>query len=145
MPNKINFNVPFLDVNGQPVTQNKIDPKKSKMGPNGPMPHFITDKEGNIEQEEVTMRAIVVEALLQPYPDDENVKFEEKQKRGKLARKVQTSSTAKYNEKETLLIKELAARSKSTLVLLQLSDLIDGNDEETQPDAAESETTEKAA
>ena len=137
---KINFNVPFRDLNGEPIREAKTNKEKQRLNANGQMvPDVIVDENENIVFEEISFKQVVQSILLAPYQGDENLEFGVRVKRGKLAKKVATSSTANYRPEELVMITELAAKSKATLVLLQLDELING--EEVAIVAADSEQT----
>lgn len=128
---KINFNTPYLDFTGEPVLQPKFNKSKGKFGDNGQFTFEpVRDENGDLVLETMNLRNIVAETLLQPYPGDESMDFSERAIRGKLARKIMNSSTANYRDKDIAMIKDLAGRSKATLVLAQLDLLINGEDED---------------
>lgn len=127
---KVNFNVPFVNELGQPVTQIKVDNKKLKFNSNGqPVPEFVIDEEGNAVQDTIMIKDMIVKILLQGFEGDDKLSFSERAKRGKLARKVQTSSSANYAAAQLTSIEELAAKSASTILIAQLDDLINGSDD----------------
>lgn len=136
---KINFNVPFRDVNGEPIREAVTNKEKQRVNNGQLIPEVIVDEEGNVVFEEISFKQVVQSILLAPYQGDENLPFGDRVKRGKLAKKVATSSTANYRPEELVMITELAAKSKATLVLLQLDELI--NDEDVAVVAADSEQT----
>lgn len=125
---KINFNVSFRDVNGEPIREAATNKEKQRVNNGQLIPEVIVDEEGNVVFEDISFKQVVQSILLAPYQGDENLPFGDRVKRGKLAKKVASSSTANYRPEELVMITELAAKSKATLVLLQLDELINGDD-----------------
>lgn len=127
---KINFNIPLLTETGEEVTRPVTLKKKLKPGAKGQIEQqYETDADGHIVLEPVRIKDLVVQILAAPYEGDEKVSFSDRAKRGKLARKVATSSTANYRTEELNAIQELAAKAGSTTLLAQIDDLINGPDE----------------
>lgn len=130
---KINFNVPFINELGEPVQQTKTDPKKTKVdaASGRQIPHIVTNDDGTVMMETVMVKDQLVKILTMPFEGDEKLPFGDRVKRGKLARKVMTSSTANYRTEELTTIKELSARIGSVTLLTQLDALIEGNEPES--------------
>lgn len=129
---KINFNVPFVDETGVVVTQPKINPKKTRISPDGrQIPHVEMDAENNAILETVIIKDQLVKILNMPYEGDDKLPFGDRVKRGKLARKISTSSTANYTVNELNMIQELSAKTSSTVFLTQLDEIINGVSEDS--------------
>lgn len=141
---KINFNVPFVNETGEVVQQVKFDNKKLKVNQQGQASAtMVLDTEGNAVQEPVLIKDMLVRILSTNFEGDEKLPFGDRVRRGKLARKIATSSSASYRNEDLATIQELSAKIGSTALLAQLSDLIDGPDDVVDPPEAES--SEKAA
>lgn len=144
---KINFNVPLLNEKGEEVQRVKMDQKKLKKNEQGQLvAQTVFDKDGTAVLETVYMRDMLVQILSTPFEGDEKVPFGDRVKRGKLCRKVATSSTANYNPKEISTIEDLSAKIGSTALLTQLDVLINGDADESdvaEGEAAEAENTKK--
>ncbi len=141
---KINFNVPFIGEDGEPVTKIKIEKKKIKVGPKGEtVPTVITDSDGNAKMEPVQVKDLLVQILNGSYQGDEALPFGDRVKRGKLAKKVAGNSTANYTVEELGVITEFSAKAGATPLLVQLDELING-DEKAANDVSE-KSDEKAA
>lgn len=138
---KINFNTPFLNEAGDPVMKVKVDEKKTKFAADGrAIPHIVTDEEGNAIQEASLLKDMLVAVLHRGFPGDESLAFDEKARRGKLARKIARNSSAHYTDKEIELIKELTARAGSTMMIAHIDDLVNDT-----PKAPQEKTEEKSA
>lgn len=123
---KVNFNTPFVDINGEPVKEAKVDTTKARKGDKGGIEHDLkVDENGEVVYEVLNFKSILSNTLLSPYPGDENVPYCDRVKRGKLAKKIVSSSTANYRQEEIDMLRELVAKSKSTLVLLQFDELLE--------------------
>lgn len=144
---KINFNVPFINELGETVMQTKIDAKKVKVNSDGrQVPQIVTNDDGTVVQEPVQVKDMLLKILTMPFEGDEKVPFGDRAKRGKLARKVMTSSSANYTLPQLTVIQELAGKAGSTTLIAQLDDLINGSDEASETaDPEKAATTEKAA
>lgn len=142
---KINFNTPFLNENGEPILKAKLDGKKVKQAPDGRMiPIALTNEDGTVAQEPIHIKDMLHSILMAPFEGDDKVPFGERAKRGKLARKIVTSSTANYRTEELTTIQELTAKIGSTALVSQLDDLINGVEEKTA-NPTETDGKEKAA
>ncbi len=143
---KINFNTPLINENGLPVMRMKTHKDKYKINQNGqPTPELVLDAEGQPVQEEVMVREVLVQVLNHAHDGDSLIDFSKRAKRGKLARKISTSSTANYRTEDLQTIQELSAKVGSTALLAQLDDLINGVDESEAPESAEAKSGEQAA
>lgn len=127
---KINFNVPFINELGEPITQIKTDPKKLKIQPNGQaLPEVQLDENGNAQQEPIMVKDLVARILNMNHVGDESVAFDDKVKRGKLARKIQAVGTQNYPAEEIAIIRDLSARAGTTVLIAQLDDLLAGEND----------------
>lgn len=129
---KLNFNVPFLTETGEPVTQIRSDKKKLKIDERTGQgtPEVCRDEQGNAIQDDVLIKDMLARILNAGFEGDDKVSFSDKAKRGKLARKIVSSSTANYRTEELNIIQELSAKAASTALITQIDEIINGKDEE---------------
>lgn len=121
----INFNVAFHDINGKTVMEPAHDKDAFVLDATGNrVPKPLVDENGQPVLKAVFMRELIANLLLAHYQGDENLPFDERVKRGQLARKVNNSDAVNYRNDELLMIQNLAAKSRSTIVLLAIDDLI---------------------
>lgn len=106
---KINFNVNIVDVYGEELKEKITDPKT-----------------GLESEEEIRLKKVIVDLLLQPYEGDDKLSGSERLERSRLAEKVALSSTATYTAKELEIIETLAAKSRPTIVLFNIARAITG-------------------
>lgn len=143
---KVNFNVPLIDIDGTPVEEAKIDYKNLTPNKEGvAAPKVVTDEEGKVIYEPVTLKTIVINILLRGYEGDDKLPGSERLARGKLADKVSRKNNVNYSTKELELIQTLAARSASTLQLQRLDQLINGDDEQGEAEPGQVAGEEAAA
>lgn len=142
---KINFNVPFLNESGQEIHRPITNEKKLRYTPDGrAVPEVQKDAEGFAVLKVITVREMLVQILTTPLKGDEAVSYSDKVRRGKLARKIETSNTANYTPKDLAMIEELASQMASVTLLAQIDDLLNGpeteekemNDDSAKKDAA---------
>lgn len=81
---------------------------------------------------EMTLEDVCVQALLSPYPDEQNLSMEDKNKRYKIAASI--SRTAEGEEtnlksEDVTLIKTLVAKAFAPLVVGQVIAALEGDDE----------------
>jgi len=127
---KINFNVPFFNELNEPVTQIKTDNKKAKFNPKdgSPIPHIVTDENGDVVLENIIVRDLLVKILNQSYSGDDLLQFDERVKRAKLAKKIQDNNSVNYSVAELEMIQSFSAKSASTILLGQIDELINGEE-----------------
>jgi hypothetical protein len=143
---KINFNTPFINENGDQVMQAKVDVKKAKLSPQGvQIPHIVTNEDGTVVQDAVLVKDMLVKILTLNFENDDKISFGDRAKRGKLARKIMTSSTANYTVPQLTIIQELSAKAGSTTLLAQLDDLINGSGDGEEETSSQDNSADKAA
>lgn len=124
---KINFSVPYLNSAGAPIMRPKTDESKLKTDEQGSISAtLVKDENGELVQEQVLVRDMLVSILQRGYVGDDKLPFEERSKRGKLARKIQNNNSASYNDNEIKVIEEFSAKAGTTMLLAQLDDMIHG-------------------
>lgn len=103
---------------------------------------YITDMDGNDIKENdksVSMKRVIVDALVANFMDEPALSGEEKFKRGALAHKIHTTPAGKsvdLTAEETSLVKNLVGKYSTPLVVHQIYNKIEGHGEEAQPEAA---------
>lgn len=121
---KINFNVPFLNEKGEPVKRGKVDPDKITALPDGRMQMPFMVEDGNIVMEDVPLRDLIVQTLTHYFAEDSNLSFQERAKRGKLAKKVQNNDAINYTAEELLTIQQMAAKASVSVAFIEQLDAI---------------------
>jgi hypothetical protein len=102
---------------------------KAKTGPTGQIvPTVVMDDEGSAVLDAVVVKDLVAQILNTSYQGDDQLSFADRALRGKLARKVSTSSSANYRTEELALIQELSAKAGSVILITQIDDIINGPD-----------------
>lgn len=129
MPKKIDFNVPFLTTINEPVRRPKLDKNKMMYDEKGQQRlAAVLDENGVQVMEDVMLKDMLVSVLDAPFEGDHQMPFDERVKRGKLARKVYDSTNASlknYSDEELALLKDLTGKIGATSLLLQLQEAIE--------------------
>ncbi len=121
MKTKIDFNKPFISDSGNPSTRQKLDTSKQKMLPDGKIvPEMIVDKDGYIQLEPLSIGMFLSGVLNANYEGDQAIPFNDRVRRGKLARKVgdvTNGSLKNYSPDEIMMIKEYAGKGGSIIYM----------------------------
>ncbi len=140
---KYNFNVALLDSKGEPQKKVKLDTSKVRPGsqPGHVMREVVKDKKGMVVMETIVLKDVLAEVVNGSYAD-EKLTHADKVRRGKLVRKLSTSSTANYRADDLETIQELLVKSEATpTIIAQVDEIINGED----PEYASERTDEEAA
>jgi hypothetical protein len=128
---KINFDVQLVTETGESVTRPKIDNRKIKVQANGnAQAEILKDLDGNVVLENVMVKDLLTQILSAAYPGDDQIPFQDRVKRGKLARKIATSKEANYRTEELAIIEDLSSKVASTALITQLDGLMNGVEDE---------------
>ena len=135
---KLDFNIPFLKSDGSPEMKPKTDDMKLKpnaMTPGHLVPEPVLDENGFAVLETITVGSILRRLLNTVEEADLKLGFEEREKRGRLARKVGDNTQASlknYSVEELKLIQDQAAKLGATELVVQVSDIINGTSGEKE-------------
>lgn len=123
---KVNFRVPFLSGNGQPVYEPVLDYSNQLAGPDGQIQTAVKkDEDGNTLTRIVDVADVVVSILHDNYEGDMVLPGSERIKRHRLAERVfAATGEDEYSIEELHLIQDLAAKKRPTLVLGRLDEVI---------------------
>lgn len=145
---KYNFNVALLDEKGNPQQKVKLDNAKMKEGdrPGLLRREVIKDEDGNAVMENIILKDVLCGIINSTYPGEENLTQAERVRRGRLVRKLATSSTANYRADDIQTIEELLVKSNaSPTIVAQVQDIVHGIDPEYAAENLEPAGDEPAA
>lgn len=127
-----NFDEQLLAIDGTPLLDRKID------GAGDP----ILDGEGKPIKNPMLLKSVIANMLVGSYKGEENLGYEDKRKRYKLAAKVQRGGTQDFTVKELALIQDMS-KHVSTLAIGQLSEALERDIKVEQPAEAKVEETKE--
>lgn len=142
---KLNFNVPFIDKDGKPQRKMIVDRSKTRVNENGSI--FVppvTDAEGVVQYEDVTVAELLMDATNANLPGDDKMTHADRLARGKLVRKLNDktpNSDKNWTVDELVMIKDVITRGQATpAFLFAVEEII-----EADPKASGSKGKKKAA
>jgi hypothetical protein len=135
---KMDFNVPLLDENREPVTQFKIDLEKTKVDDQGRVTQaVVADADGKPVKESVMLNKLLAQLVNSVFADEKELGHEERVKRGKLVRKLSDTSKGSlknYSSDEIQIIKKLLVKGQATpLLAIQFEEIAEGTEGEESP------------
>lgn len=140
---KFNFNVPVKGINGDFIEQPKVDKRGEAVS------EEFTNEKGELAKrivwENVNLRKVLAEAVGNRYESDKGIEAKDLIARGKLARKLINSNTAKYTLEELNIIESCIAKVCGAIIASAYDEIVNPDDYiEQEPDEEQTDDKKKS-